>query len=442
MSNRRTFFYYVIPSVLSFALSGIYAIVDGFFVGNSIGDAGLSAINIAYPITAVLIATGTGIGMGGAVKYSILNAGGHEERARDYAAEAIWMMLLFSVLLTGSFYVMSERLLSALGAYGELLVLGKEYTTVIILGTVLQVFGTGMVPFMRNYGGAMWSMIAMICGFATNVTLDYILVWVLNRGMTGAAFATVIGQGVTMAVALVYCAAKKKLFLKVTSGDMGVRALQIVKIGLAPFGLTLAPEISLVIINRFSASYGGQRAIATYACISYVICIIYLLLQGVGDGSQPLMSQFYGAGQGKNLKETKKLAYKSSMAIAVIGGILMYLLRGQIGVLFGSSPEVNVEIIMVMPIFLLSLPADAITRVTSAAFYATEKSVWSYVLILSEPVFTLVLVMILPPLFGGQIMIWWSSVAAKIVTAVVGIALSVFIRTQKEHEPKLLKEVY
>ena len=335
MSNRRSFFYYVIPSVLSFALSGIYAIVDGFFVGNSIGDAGLSAINIAYPITAVLVATGTGIGMGGAVKYSILNAGGHEERARDYAAEAIWMMLLFSVLLTGSFYVMSERLLSALGAYGELLVLGKEYTMVIILGTVLQVFGTGMVPFMRNYGGAMWAMIAMICGFATNVILDYILVWVLNRGMTGAALATVMGQGVTMAVALVYCAAKKKLFLKMTSGDMRVRALQIVKIGLAPFGLTLAPEISLVIINRFSASYGGQRAIATYACISYVICIIYLLLQGVGDGSQPLMSQFYGAGQGKNLKEIKKLAYKSSMSIAVIGGILMYLLRGQIGVLFG-----------------------------------------------------------------------------------------------------------
>lgn len=160
-------------------------------MGNSIGDAGLSAINIAYPITAVLVATGTGIGMGGAVKYSILNAGGHEERARDYAAEAIWMMLLFSVLLTGSFYVLSERLLSALGAYGELLVLGKEYTTVIILGTVLQVFGTGMVPFMRNYGGAMWAMIAMMCGFATNVILDYILVWVLNRGMTGAALATV-----------------------------------------------------------------------------------------------------------------------------------------------------------------------------------------------------------------------------------------------------------
>lgn len=257
-----------------------------------------------------------------------------------------------------------KELNGGLGAYGELLVLGKEYTTVIILGTVLQVFGTGMVPFMRNYGGAMWAMIAMICGFATNVTLDYILVWVMNRGMTGAALATVIGQGVTMAVALVYCAAKKKLFLKMTSGDMGVRALQIIKIGLAPFGLTLAPEISLVVINRFSASRSNRCAVRFFA------------------GSQ-----------------------------------------------CGNHN--------VMPIFLLSLPADAVTRVTSAAFYATEKSVWSYLLILSEPVFTLVLVLILPPLLGGQIMIWWSSVAAKIITAVVGIVLSVFIKMQKGHEPNM-----
>lgn len=62
----KTFFQYVIPSVLSFALSGIYTIVDGFFVGNSIGDLGLSAVNIAYPIVAVIQAIGTGIGMGGA----------------------------------------------------------------------------------------------------------------------------------------------------------------------------------------------------------------------------------------------------------------------------------------------------------------------------------------------------------------------------------------
>ena len=219
MSNRRTFFQYVIPSVLSFALSGVYAIVDGFFVGNSIGDAGLSAINIAYPVTAVLQAVGTGLGMGGAVRYSILKAEGNEEKAREYIAAATWLMLLFSVILTGAVYLASKSILSALGASGELLTLGDEYIRVIALGAVLQIFGTGLVPFMRNYGGSVWAMIAMICGFAANIVLDYAFVWVLNQGMHGAALATVIGQGITMAVALVYCAAKKNLALKVAAAD-------------------------------------------------------------------------------------------------------------------------------------------------------------------------------------------------------------------------------
>ena len=71
MNHKSLFFKYVIPSIITFALSGIYAIVDGYFVGNTIGDAGLSAINIAYPIEALIQALGTGIGMGGAVYYSI-----------------------------------------------------------------------------------------------------------------------------------------------------------------------------------------------------------------------------------------------------------------------------------------------------------------------------------------------------------------------------------
>ena len=64
--DTKLFFKYVFPSILSFALSGVYAIVDGFFVGNSLGDVGLSAVNIAYPIVAFIQAVGTGIGMGGA----------------------------------------------------------------------------------------------------------------------------------------------------------------------------------------------------------------------------------------------------------------------------------------------------------------------------------------------------------------------------------------
>ena len=71
MEIRKKFFGAVVPSVLAFALSGVYAIVDGFFIGNCVGDNGLAAINLAYPVTAFLQALGTGIGMGGSVRFSI-----------------------------------------------------------------------------------------------------------------------------------------------------------------------------------------------------------------------------------------------------------------------------------------------------------------------------------------------------------------------------------
>ena len=60
---RRDFFRSVAPSMLAFALSGVYAIVDGFFVGNALGDNALAAVNLAFPLTAFLQAAGTGLGM-------------------------------------------------------------------------------------------------------------------------------------------------------------------------------------------------------------------------------------------------------------------------------------------------------------------------------------------------------------------------------------------
>lgn len=80
--------------------------------------------------------------MGGSVKYSILKAAGNEKKAREFVAGATWLMLLFSAVLTVTVFFTSEKILSALGASGELLTLGNEYIKVIALGAILQVFGT------------------------------------------------------------------------------------------------------------------------------------------------------------------------------------------------------------------------------------------------------------------------------------------------------------
>lgn len=423
MSEFRTFFKYVIPSILSFALSGVYAIVDGYFVGNSIGDIGLSTINVAYPITAFLQAVGTGIGMGGAVYYSISRAEQKEKRAMEFMASSLWILIISSILFTFLTYIATTPLLRLLGAEGQLLALGEEYTKIIALGAGLQIIGTGLVPFIRNHGGPFYAMVAMIAGFVANIILDYVFVWKLGQGIGGAALATVIGQGITMLIALVYLLRKKLFTLAVPIRKLANYSKSIIKIGVAPFGLTMTPNISLIIINRFSIYYGGDQAVAVYACIAYIICIVYLILQGVGDGSQPIISQYYGAKQIRRLKEIRKLAYGFGLLLAVLSCIIMYVTKDYIGILFGSSPEVNAEISKILPIFLISVPFVAICRVTTASFYATEESVFSYILTFIEPIFMLVFMFILPPLFGGQIMIWWSTVFARVLSACLALIL-------------------
>ncbi len=426
-NDIKVFFQYVIPSVLSFALSGVYAIVDGFFVGNSMGDIGLSAVNIAYPIVAVIQALGTGIGMGGAIYYSINKAEKNEERAREFTAGALWVLIISSIILTVSVFFLNSPLLGLLGARGQLLSLGEEYIAIIALGAGLQIIGTGLIPFIRNHGGSFYAMFSMIAGFVTNIILDYLFVWVFGQGVAGAALATIIGQGVTMLIALAYLLWKKQFTLNIPFSKMGTVSAAIIKIGIAPFGLAMTPNISLIIINRFSISYGGEHAIATYACIAYIICIIYLILQGVGDGSQPLISRHYGERDFKKLRNVRKLAYGFSMLLSVIGCIVMFATRGSLGILFGASNEVNAEIANIMPVFLVSVPFVAINRITTASFYATGKSAFSYILTFIEPLFMLALMLILPPLFGGQIMIWWSTVFARILSAVLAIVLKQYV---------------
>lgn len=423
MRDTKTFFKYVFPSILSFALSGVYAIVDGFFVGNSLGDIGLSAVNIAYPIVAFIQAVGTGLGMGGAIYYSIYRAEKKEHEARMFTAGALWLMLISSVILTVLVLLCCNPILQLLGATGNMLALAEEYIVIVTVGTALQIFGTGLVPFIRNLGGSFYAMIAMIAGFITNIILDYLFVWVWGQGVAGAAIATVIGQGVTMLIALVYILRKKQFTLKIPISKAGTVSASILKIGVAPFGLAMSPNISSIIINRFSASYGGEPAIATYACIAYMICIIYLVFQGVGDGSQPLISQYYGERDFTRLKSIRRLAYSFAMLLAIIGCIIMYLTRGSLGLLFGASNEVNTEVAKIIPIFLISVPFVAIVRVTTASFYASEKSALSYVLTFIEPILMLTLMLILPPLFGGQIMIWWSTVIARILSAILALIL-------------------
>lgn len=423
MGRFKPFAACVFPAVFAFALSGIYAIVDGFFVGRSIGDTGLSAINIAYPVTALIQAAGTGIGMGGAVMYSVRLAEKRDSEAENFMKGVFFYLALTGILLTVILFPLTDPLLSLMGADGELMKPGREYLSVIVLGSVFQVFGTGVVPLIRNQGKSVQAMYCMIGGFVTNIFLDYLFVWVLRLGMAGAAWASVAGQAVTMAGGLL-CMRGQKIPVGIPRQALSV-FFSIWRIGLAPFGITMCPMISLLLMNRASLQYGGSEGVACYACIAYVITIMYLILQGVGDGSQPLMSRFYGEDNKKEVRITRTMAYAAAAVMGVALAVLLYWCRNGIGVLFGASEIVSLAVGTDLYIFLAAVPFLAFLRVTTAGFYATEQTRFSYMIVYGEPIFLALLLPALPAWMGLK-GVWWSQTGAQILTALMGWGLKLW----------------
>lgn len=428
MNRKKEFFSFVIPSVIAFALSGVYAVVDGFFIGNSIGDAGLAAINIAWPVTALLQSVGTGVGMGGAVQYSL-----HiEKEQKNFLYITIVLLVAAGLLLMVSLAFVVRPLLLLFGAEGQLLEMGAEYLQIILLGSLFQVLSTGLLPLIRNLGGSFMAMIAMASGFIVNILLDYLFIWVLSWGLAGAAAATITGQAVTMALCILYFIRKKTGFSLPSLSILKSRTAPILFVGLSPFGVTFSPNIILILMNKFAMIYGGESAVACYATVAYITMIILLLLQGVGDGCQPLISRYFGQGQQDFVKETKRLAYITSFVLAVFCMVFLFFLRQPAAALFGASAAVQKEVARVLVYFIAAFCLQAFLRVTISGFYATEKNGFAYILVYAEPLLLFFLLLLLPKLWDIT-GLWIASPLSQLFTSI--IALGILAASSKSIEP-------
>ena len=418
---RKEFWRNVLPAMIAFAFSGIYSIVDGMFIGRSVGDAGLAAINIAYPITALIQAAGTGLGMAGAIGRSISLGRSDQQDERRYLGNTITLLLGTGVILTVLLLLLSTPLLRLFGAQGQVFSLALSYIQIIVLGAVFQVLGTGLVPIIRTYDGAVAAMLAMGAGFVTNVAVDWLLVTQLNFGTAGAAIATVAAQAVTSMLCLRFLLVRRVLRTAVYR-PMKRIVLWLAVTALSPFGLTLSPNVTIILLNRFALQWGGDLAVTCYAVVSYAIYVGQLLLQGVGDGAQPMLGRYYGAGDQASLHQVRRLLLLTSpaTALACLGGL--FGARNLIPVIFGTSPRAAQMFVQVLPWFLLSLIFLAFARSFTSYFYATEQARMAYILIYGEPVILLLSLCLLPRFFTLD-GVWMAVPATQAVLALLGTYL-------------------
>lgn len=380
----RTYLHYVIPATIAFTLTCVYSIIDGIFVGNCVGDAGLAGVNIAWPLYAVVIATGTGIGMGGAVISSLKSGTGNEAGARRVVGHTLLLLGVFSLPVTVALIVFPEALCMLLGARGETLNQAVQYLSVLAWAAPLQVLFTGSLPLIRNRGCVTYAMAVSVSAGIIKIITDYTFIVMFGWGTRGAGAATAVAQMVCfVAIIGFFCRRSNRLVLSDFKPSTELLA-HTLKLGAAPFGLTLMPEVTVIVINLNAMAYGGETAVAAYAVIAYVAYAIQALVQGIGDGSQPLVSQCYGAGKYGMAQRIRNTNFVVAITIGVVGLIALSALRFQIPVWFGASTAATELVGFAMPLVAGAYMFYGFTHVSMAYFYATDNAQSSSILVYGE----------------------------------------------------------
>jgi len=326
-----------IPTVFSLLMSGLYGVMDGLFVGRAVGDAGLAAINIAWPIAAVITAVGIGIGSGGSVLYSNSNGKGEQERGELVYHQTITLLFAAAMVLLIVLGFTYPAILSALGAKGDVYQKAVEYIQIIIFGAVFQVMGTGFIPMLRNRNLAFQAMVSMAAGMGVNGVLNYLLLFVVKIGIRGAAVGTIAAQLVVLVISSYLIYGRQKVHLKVVWQHKMIG--EILKIGISAFGLSLAPSIVLLFTNLQCLKYGGDAAVACYAVISYIVFPVQSMLMGIGDGTQPLMSFYSGAKKMEELRFVKKIASIAVVGMGAVFFVIVILVSKYIPDVFGMQMD-------------------------------------------------------------------------------------------------------
>jgi len=382
----KKFWIYVIPSMLAMLLSGFYSIIDGLFVGNAVGSEALAAINIAYPIQVVLNATAIGVGIGGAIRMSCAKGAEDNADANKYFGNTLFLLVVAGIGLPCFFLAVHEPLLHILGAKGSLFAGARDYIIVILLGGILPVIGNGTNPLLRNDGYTRAATICMSMGLITNIILDYFFVFRFDMGLLGAGLATIIAQGIVALSSMLVLWIVRLKTMKLNFFRPSLKHIKKMVIsGISPFGQTLVPCVVIIITNWIALKYGGNDAVTIYSIVTYVLASAQLLLQGIGDGVQPLFSFYFGA---KKEAEIHYLYHKSfflSIVCSLLLCVSVFLFVKPLAYLFGIDAGLYEECRMALLITALAFPAIGITRLTSAIFYATQKSYNSSFLVYIEP---------------------------------------------------------
>lgn len=434
--TKKLYFSYLVPSILGMMLMAINILVDGIFVSNGIGTEALAGINIAVPIFSVLLSISLWIGMGGATLYSIALGENKPEKARSIFTQSFFLaMIIVGTLITIGLWKQKE-IAYLFGASDEIFPYVKDYLSIILLFGIIYVMENILSIFIRNDGNPKLAMLGLGITAILNIVFNYIFIFMMDMGVKGAAYATVVSTAIGFVVLLSHFARKKSILKFTALRFKGSTIRDILQIGLPSFIVEGSIAVTVIAYNITFMHFVGEVGVTAYAVINYVHTVFIMLFIGVGAALQPLVSFHHGAHLYGRLQQFVRLGLGTGIVFGI--GILLtgWLGGEQIILLFGvTSESVMAYTKHGISLFFIGYLFLGFNLVYAECFQAVEKIKLSSAIILTRSlILFLPLLWILPTYFGSDY-IWLAFPIAEGITA-LGLIIARFTTKSMQLSPE------
>ena len=408
MPVPKAFLKLAVPAVAAQLINILYNLVDKMFIGHipEVGKQALAGVGVTTPVILAISAFAALVSMGGAPKASIFLGKGDTVQAEKVVGSCTWMLLLLSVLLTVLMLAFGRPVLLLFGASEDTISFAVSYMNIYCLGTVFTQLTLGLNAFITAQGKTLISMKNVAIGAVTNIILDAVFINGFQMGVRGAALATVISQGVSATFVIRYLQSEKstlKLERRQIRFDKEI-LLPCIFLGTSPALMQLTENLVAISFNTSLQKYGGDMAVASMSILNSVMQFVMLLLPGLVQGAQPLLSYNLGAGNIKRVKKTFRLLLISCVTGSFMIWLLCMICPQIVAGIFTNDTELIQYTEWSMRIYLSVMLIYGIQVACQYSFVALDQARTAIFLTIWRKIILLIpLIFILPLVWSGSV---------------------------------------
>lgn len=393
-----------LPMTLAQLINVLYNIVDRIYIGRIPENAtmALTGLGLCLPIISMVIAFANLFGMGGAPLCSIERGRGNEQEAEAIMGNSFVMMVLSGVILTVLGLIFKRPMLYLFGASDLTVPYADSYITIYLLGSVFVMIGLGMNSFINSQGFGKIGMLTVLLGAVANIILDPVFIFVFKLGVQGAAWATILSQGLSALWILRFLTGNQAI-LKLRRKNFRLkrrRILDIVGLGLSGFTMSVTNSLVQIMYNANLALYGGDLYVGIMTVVNSVREVISLPINGLTNSAQPVMGFNYGAGEYGRVK--KAIVFMSVVSVAyttamwsLVHGFPEFFIR-----IFNHQGDLVAAGVPAMRIYYFGFFMMSLQFAGQAVFVALGKSKNAvFFSIFRKVIIVIPLILILPGLF-------------------------------------------